>query len=110
MKTLKLVLFALAISAGSLLHAAPENSPETTNAFNKEIQQLLKNMDIEIEEDVVANILIRFNEENEMQVLYVGTVNAKAGKLIKKHLNHKRIKTILDPSIEKYKLPIRLKS
>ena len=110
MKTLKLVLFALTISAGSLLHAAPENSPATEDAFKKEIQQLLKNMEIKVEEDVVANLVISFNEANEMQVLYVGIEHTKAGKLIKKHLNQKKIKTILDPSIKKYKLPIRLKS
>jgi hypothetical protein len=110
MKTLKLVLFAIAISAGSLLHAAPENSPETKDAFNEEIQHLLKKIDIKIEEDVVAYVLLSFNEENEMQVLYVGTKNTEAGKLIKKRLNNKKIKTVLDPSIEKYKLPIRIKS
>lgn len=110
MKTLKLVLFALVITAGSLLHAAPENSPETTDAFKTEIQELLKNMEIKIEEDVVANLVISFNENNEIKVLYVGTEHTEAGKMIKKHLNNKKIKTVLDPSIKKYKLPVRLKS
>lgn len=109
MKTLKSVLIALAISTGSLLYAAPGNSAETAEAFQKEIQQLLKNMEIQVSEDVVANLVISFNEENEIQVLYVGTRHTEAGKLIKKCLNQKKIKTILDPSIEKYKLPIRIK-
>ncbi|TDN82768.1 hypothetical protein DET49_12332 [Salegentibacter sp. 24] len=110
MKNLKLALFALAINLVGLLHAAPGNSPDTRAAFNEEIQHLLKNMAISIEEDVVANLVVSFNQENEIQVLYVGTENTKAGKLIKKHLNHKKISTVLDPSIKKYKLPIRLKS
>ncbi|SFF72207.1 hypothetical protein SAMN04488033_106101 [Salegentibacter agarivorans] len=109
MKTLKLVLFALAFSAGSLVHATPGNSPETSDSFKKEIQNLLKNIELDIEEEVVANLVVSFNEKNEMQVLYVGTEHIPAGKLIKKHLNHKKIKTVLDPSIKKYKLPIRLK-
>ncbi|PRX49625.1 hypothetical protein [Salegentibacter salegens] len=109
MKTLKLVLCALALSAGSLLHAAPGNSPEISDSFKKEIQDLLKNIEIEIEEEVVANLVVSFNEDNEMQVLYVGTEHTLAGKLIKKHLNNKKIKTVLDSSVKKYKLPIRLK-
>ncbi|PKD20203.1 hypothetical protein APR41_14570 [Salegentibacter salinarum] len=109
MKILKLVVFALAISAGSLLHAAPGNSPETSASFKKEIHDLLKNIELDIEEEVVANLVVSFNENNEMQVLYVGTTHTPAGKLIKQHLNHKKIKTVLDPSIKKYKLPIRLK-
>lgn len=111
MKTLKVVLFALAISAGSLLHAAPKDLLETSEvAFNKEIQQLLKNVEITVEKDVVAYLIVRFNCKNEMEVLYVGSKNVEAGKKIKKCLNNKEIKTVLDPSIKTYKLPVRLKA
>ena len=111
MKTLKLVLIALAISAGSLLQAAPKDSPETLEvAFNKEIQQLLKNIEITVEKDVVAYLIVRFNCKNEMEVLYVGSRNIEAGRKIKKCLNNKEIKTVLDPSIKTYKLPIILKA
>ena len=78
MKTLKLVLFALAFSAGSLVHATPGNSPETSDSFNKEIQNLLKNIELDIEEEVVANLVVSFNEKNEMQVLYVGILGSKS--------------------------------
>jgi len=110
MKTLKLVLFALALNAGTLLHAAPKKSTETSVAFNKEIQQLLKNIDIEVKEDVTAYLIVRFNCKNEMEVLYVGSKNVEAGEKIKKCLNNKQIKTVLDSSEESYKLPIRLKA
>ncbi len=110
MKTLKFVLCALAISAGTLLHAAPEKSTETSVAFNKEIQQLLKNIDLKVSEDVEAYLIVRFNCKNEMEVLYVGSKNAEAREKIKKCLNNKEIKTVLDPSVENYKLPIRFKA
>ena len=84
MKTLKVVLFALAISAGSLLHAAPTDLPETSEvAFNKEIQQLLKNVEITVEKDVVAYLIVRFNCRMKWKCFTLGQKMWKPEKRLK---------------------------
>lgn len=105
MKKLQLFLLALLVSAGSILNA--KNSPE--ESFTAEVYELLENLPIEIEEELRVNLVITFNDQNEIVVLSVDNDDPYLKSIIKERLNYKKVNSVLDTSIHEYKLPVRIK-
>lgn len=106
MKKLQLFLWVFLISAGSILNAmTPPEDP-----FSVEVYRLLENLPIEIEEDMMVNLVITFNDQNEIVVLSVDSDDPYLKSIIKKRLNYKKVHSVLDPSIYEFKLPVRIKA
>lgn len=106
MKKLQLFLLALLVSAGSILNA--KNPPE--ESFTTEVYELLENLPIEIEEELMVNLVITFNDQNEIVVLSVDGNDPYLKSIIKKRLNYKKVNSVLDASIHEYRLPVRIKA
>ncbi len=114
MKNLQVFLVAVALGISSFAGAMnePEHLPDekaTRAAFNKEIQGLLKDIKVDITDDILANLVVSFNDNHELVVLFVDIKNHKVGRAIKERLHHKKIENVLNDLDEKYKLPVRIK-
>ncbi len=113
----KLQVFLVAIALGLSSYAGAMNETETLPdekavrmAFNEEIQGLLKNIRIEIDEDVTANLVVTFNEKNELVVLFVDIKDHNVGRAIKDCLHQKKIQNVLNDLDMKYQLPVRIRA
>lgn len=107
MKKLQLFLLAMAISAGSVLNAT---TPPVEEPFTAEVYELLEDLPIEIEEDLMVNLVITFNDQNKIIVLSVDCEDPYVKSIFQKRLNYKKVNSVLDPSIQEYKLPVRIKA
>lgn len=106
MKKLQLFFLAVLITSGSFLNA--KTTP--VEPFTAEVYELLEDLPIEIEEEMVVNLVITFNDQNEIVVLSVDSEDPYLESIIKKRLNYKKMHSLLDPSIHEYKLPVRIKA
>ena len=108
MKNFRVVILAFVMGVVALTPTRAFSS--NPDSFKEEINKLLQGMEIEIEEDIVADVFITFNKNNEIVVLSVETESDFIGELIKSRLNYKKLNSVLDTSVKEYKLPIRLKA
>jgi len=111
MKTLKSVVLALVLLAGTTLSAATEPTDAKTNKEQAivEIAQLLKNPRFELEEDTRASVILMVNSKDELVVLSVDTENDQVESYVKSRLNYKKLVHTLEKGKE-YRLPVVITS
>lgn len=107
MKTIKSLLLVVAITFSSVLFANTNPNSETKKAISMELTELLKNPQIELKDDLVANVKIMLNDNNEIVVLSVENTNVEVKNYIKSRLNYKKLKHT-DSKNRLYIVPLRI--
>lgn len=108
MKNLKIYLVAILLAVGTTTFA----TTTTPKAENKEgdvttqIAELLKNPEMEINEDIKAKVTFMVNEKKELVVINVDTKNENVDAYIKSRLNYKKLNTL--KTGEEWVLPVRI--
>ncbi len=92
MKNLKMYVAVILLAVGTTVFANNTN-PEKTNPENvtTQIAELLKNPEMEIKKDIMAKVTFMVNDNKELVVINVDTVNENVEAFIKKRLNYKKL-------------------
>ena len=114
MKRFQSLLLAIAIAICSTVAVNANNLEKATKPDPKmmsvEISSLLKHHELNLQEDVKANVLLAINKDNEIVVLSVETESDVVKRFIKKKLNYKKIHCSVDPDVKEFKLPVTIKA
>ena len=108
MKTVKLLMFVLAITFTNLSMANTNpTKKEETASVTKAIKVLLNKPGFEIKEDLTAKVTFMLNKEGEIVVLTVATESAQLENYIKSRLNYNELAVKLTAN-RKYEVSVRL--
>ncbi len=111
MKTIKIILLAVAFTFSGVLTAStdPEPTKEAlTETISIEIGKLLKNPKFLIEEDMLAKVKVVINEDNELVVLSVQSDDEDLENYIKGRLNYKELSVKLRTGQKAFLVPVRI--
>jgi hypothetical protein len=108
MKTIKTLLLVVAIAFSTVLYASDKPSKDTSNSISQEIGKLLMNPSFTVEEDVLANVKVLFNEDNEIVVLSVDCEKKGICSYIKSRLNYKELSGNVNNKNRYYIVPVRI--
>jgi len=108
-KTLKMLVLVVAITFSSVLSAStnPNENAESAS-ITETVTDLLQNPNFQLYEDVNAMVKIFINDDNEIVVLSVATVNKAVESFIKRRLNYKKLsKKVLGDS-KSFVFPVKI--
>ena len=108
MKTIKTLLLVVAIAFSSALYANDKSTKDTSNAISQEIGQLLKNPGFVVEDDILVNVKVFFNDDNEIVVLTVNSESEGIDSYIKSRLNYKELSNKVNNKNRYYIVPVRI--
>lgn len=107
-KTIKALLLVVTIAFSTALYANDKPTKDTSNSISEEIGQLLKNPGFTIEEDILANVKVFFNDDNEIVVLTVNSESEDIDSYIKSRLNYKELSKDINNKNRYYIVPVRI--
>jgi hypothetical protein len=108
MKTIKTLLLVVAIAFSSALYANDKPTKDTSNAISQEIGQLLQNPGFVVEDDILVNVKVFFNDDNEIVVLTVNSESEGIDSYIKSRLNYKELSNKVNNKNRYYIVPVRI--
>ncbi|WP_299684270.1 hypothetical protein [uncultured Dokdonia sp.] len=109
MKNLKIYVVAILLAVGTTTSFASNTTPKVENkkvAVTTQIAELLKNPEMEINEDIEAKVTFMVNNKKELVVINVDTKNESIDAFIKSRLNYKKLNTLKVG--EEWVLPVRI--
>ena len=111
MKTIKSLFLATLFIVATSVSATENSISKNTNldTASEEIALLLKAPLFEVTEDLVAQVTLMVNQENELVVISVDTVNEQLETYVKSRLNYHKISSVLEKGVQ-YTLPLLVKS
>ena len=109
MKTLKMLVLAVAITFSSVLTAStnPIDKAEPTS-ITQVVGELLKNPYFQLNEEVHAMVDVFINQKDEIVVLSVDTDNKVVEKYIKTRLNYKKLTKETLGLKRSFKIPVTI--
>ncbi|MDT0650858.1 hypothetical protein [Autumnicola edwardsiae] len=110
MKRINVLMLMFVFCIGSVLTVNAKTVIEDPNAVKVEIQELLKDHNLELEEDVVTNVLFTVNNDRELVVLFIDCKNENVKAYIRSRLNYKKIEGSMDTEFDKFVMPVRIKA
>ena len=108
MKTIKTLLLVVAIAFSSALYANDKPTKDTSNSISVEIGQLLQNPGFVVEDDILVNVKVFFNDDNEIVVLTVNSESEGIDSYIKSRLNYKELSNKVNNKNRYYIVPVRI--
>lgn len=109
MKTLKILLLAVAFTFSSVLTASTEPTiadPNTT--ISSEVEKLLKNPSFSVDHDITAEVKLVINDDNELVVLSVDSETTQLESYIKSRLNYNKLSVKLNTGQKTFLVPVRI--
>ena len=108
MKTIKMLLLVLAITFGSVVSANTLSIEKDPTSLKDKITKLLKNPNLNIEEEVNATVTLMFNKNGELVVLAVDSDNEAAESYIKDRLNYKKLDVNVESLNKTFVMPVKI--
>lgn len=106
MKTLKLLLLAVLMTTTTV--ALADNPTKRGKSVTYEIEQMLKNSNLLIEDDLKVNVFFTLSEDNRIVVKYVRSENEKVAQFLTERLNNKKVHGQNWDQNKLYELPVRI--
>ncbi|WP_299768882.1 hypothetical protein [uncultured Dokdonia sp.] len=108
MKNLKMYVVAILLAAGTTVFAnnSTPKVEEKKVDVTTQIAELLKNPEMEINEDIKAKVTFMVNDKKELVVINVDTKNESVDAFIKSRLNYKKLNTL--KTGEEWVVPVRI--
>ncbi|MDT0688390.1 hypothetical protein RM549_01235 [Salegentibacter sp. F188] len=110
MKRINVLMLMFMICIGSVLPVNAKTTLEDPSHVKLEIEKLLKNHNLDLEEDIVANVLFTINDDKELVVLIIDSEDEKVKDFIKHRLNYKKIKSSMNSDFDNVVMPVRIKA
>jgi len=108
MKTIKMLLLAVAVGFSGILYASDKPSKDNSSSISQEIGKLLKDPGFNVEDDLFATVKLFFNENNEIVVLTVDSKEKGIDGYIKTRLNYKSLANNVNDKNRYYIVPVRI--
>jgi threonine aldolase len=109
MKKLSVIMIAFLLLMGTTAFAASTSVATYKSSIAQEIENLLKKHDLNLEQDVMANVTFIVNDENEIVVLFIDTKDENIDRFVKSRLNYVKLDTNMTHGKE-FKVPLKLLS
>lgn len=110
MKKLSLILFAFVLLFGTSISTAAADLEKDKKTVSQELGAFLKDANFDLETDINATVTFLINDENEIVVLTVDTVDDDIERFIKSRLNYKKLLQNQLVAGEEYQVPILMKA
>ena len=91
MRKLKLLAIALMVGSASIFATNIDELKKPNEELRKEIVELLKTTDIELNSEITVAIKFTFNSDSEIVVLGVDSKNNNVLKYVRENLNYKKL-------------------
>lgn len=110
MKTVKVVLLAVAITLGGLINVNAKEEPakDDLTTITKKIERILEQPGFDVNEEMLVKVTLVINKDNEMVVLSIDSENEDVSYYIKNKLNYYSVSADTFHRNGKYILPVRL--
>ena len=108
MKTIKMLLLALAITFGSVVSANALTIEKDPTSLNEKITKLLKNPSFDLEHGIQANVTFMVNKNCEIVVLTVDCDCKHTCNYIKNRLNYKKLDVTVEDLNKTFVVPVRI--
>lgn len=108
MKTIKMLLLAVAITFGSVVSANALTIEKDPATLQEEITNLLKNPGFELEHEINANVTFMFNKNSEIVVLAVDCNCKQTSNYIKNRLNYKKLDVKVEDLNKTFVVPVKI--
>lgn len=108
MKSIKMLLLAVAITFSSAISASTVTEDAEINAITTDVSKRLKNPKFLLEKNELVNVTLIVNKDNELVVLSVDSDNFEISDFIKSRLNYSKVSVQLDNISKKFIVPVRL--
>ncbi len=108
MKTIKMLLLAVAITFSSVLSASTAPKNAQTIAIQSDVAKRLEKPKFILEKDVLTNVMLTVNKNNELVVLSVDSDNQIIVDFIKNRLNYSKVSVTIYDKGKNYIVPVRL--
>lgn len=113
MKTLKVLVLAVAFTFSGVLSASTEpvkKTAEKSTTICKTVSKLLESPSFDIDEELSATVFLTVNQENEIVVLSVDSDHETLESYIKNRLNYEKLEADFNGKQKTYKVPVKVKS
>ncbi len=108
MKSIKMLLLAVAVTFSSVLSASTAPKNAETNAITTDVAKRLEKPKFILEKDVLTKVTLTVNKDNELVVLSVDSENELIVDYIKSRLNYSKVSVPMYNKGRTYIVPIRL--
>ena len=108
MKTIKMLLLALAIMFGSVVSANTLTIEKDPTSLNEKITKLLKNPSFDLEHGIQANVTFMVNKNCEIVVLTVDCEYKHTCNYIKNRLNYKKLDVTVEDLNKTFVVPVKI--
>jgi hypothetical protein len=109
MKKLSAILIAFVLLMGTTAFAASNSEATFKSSVAQEIENLLKKHDLNLDQDVRANVTFIVNNENEIVVLSIDTDDKSIERFVKSRLNYVKLESNITHGKE-FTVPLKLLS
>lgn len=107
MKNLKMYAVAILLAVGTTVFANDTNPVKTTpENVTTQIAELLKNPEMNVDQDIMAKVTFMVNENKELVVINVDTKNERVDAFIKSRLNYKKLDAVATG--KEWVVPVRI--
>ena len=108
MKSIKMLLLAVAITFSSVLSASTAPKNAQTKSIESDVAKRLEKPTFILAKDVLTNVTLTVNKDNELVVLYVDSDNEIVVEYIKKRLNYTKVSVPMFNNNKTFIVPVRL--
>lgn len=108
MKTIKMLLLALAITFGSVVSANALTNEKDPTSLQEEITKLLQNPNFSLEHEIQANVTFIVNKNSEIVVLAVDCNCKQSSNYIKNRLNYKKLDVKVEDLNKTFVVPVKI--
>lgn len=108
MKSIKMLLLAVAITFSGVLSASTAPTDAETNTITTDIAKRLEHPNFLLEKEVLTNVMLTINKDNELVVLSVDSDNKNIIGYIKNRLNYSKVSVELYGKLKNFTVPVRL--
>lgn len=109
MKTIKMLFLVVAITFSTVLSASTNKIPaEEPKTLTEKIQDLLKNPNFIVEEEMQANVTLMLNKNGELVVLSIDSQSDVAKNFIKSRLNYRKMNVGVRSLNKTYVVPVKI--
>lgn len=112
MKTLKVLVLAVAFTFSGVLSASTEpakKAVEKSSTISTKVSKLLEAPSFEVKENLKAMVFLTVNQENEIVVLSVDSEHEWLESYIKGRLNYEKLDADLSKSQKTFKVPVTVR-
>lgn len=109
MKTLKMLLVAIAITVSSATYAKPVDGGKGSRV-SAEIEKMLSESNLIVENDFVVTVIFKVNEDMKIEIRSITSPNQKVNDFLRQRLQDQKLQGSAWTADKIYELPVKVEA